>query len=240
MMRDEWFCSGPEGRYGPLTLGELKDALARHPHASDIYIWHESFPDWVRAGDLGELDLLQAAEPARQQWAPDVRANNGSRPMDFAPQYERQPVDRHRYEGNRYDDNRLEDRRQDTHRHDGARFDGNRLDNNRFDGNRFDASPYQGRQYDAPRFDDGRHHEAAAEEETAEPVKRRFSILGMLVGLSLMAVGGAVIYLGMIGELARVTELLDIDNGDIDTAAGAVFVVIGVVIIWCTRTKVAD
>jgi hypothetical protein len=64
-VRDEWFCSGPEGRTGPLTLRQLKAALARHPHADDIYIWHEGFPDWVRAGDFGSIDQIRAPDPMR-------------------------------------------------------------------------------------------------------------------------------------------------------------------------------
>jgi GYF domain 2 len=64
-VRDEWFCSGPEGRTGPLTLRQLKAALARHPHADDIYIWHEGFPDWVRAGDFGGIHHIRPPGPMR-------------------------------------------------------------------------------------------------------------------------------------------------------------------------------
>jgi len=62
--------------------------------------------------------------------------------------------------------------------------------------------------------------------------------LGMLVGLLLITLGCAVLYFGSVGELARITELLDIDNGDIDTLAGAVFCLFGFTIMWTTRYRV--
>jgi GYF domain 2 len=160
MMRDEWFCSGPEGRYGPLTLGELKDALARHPHADDVFIWHESFPNWVRAG---ELDLFQPAEPAPRAWNPDALVDRGGR------------------------------------------------------------------------YSDHGHYE---EEDHHPPVRRRFSLLGMLVGFLLIGLGCLVFYFGMFGEIARVTDFLQIDNGELDGYAGMVFFFAGLVIIWATRYRV--
>jgi hypothetical protein len=61
-MREEWFCSGPGGKVGPLTLAELKKVLARDPHSAHLYIWHESLPDWVRAADFDGLDQIDASE----------------------------------------------------------------------------------------------------------------------------------------------------------------------------------
>jgi len=204
-MRDEWFCSGPEGRYGPLTLGELKDALARHPHANDIYIWHESFPDWVRAGDIGEFDALQAApEPAPpQRWMPNAYAMPRQQ-MQVHPM----PIAHHLELGHQMDL-----------------------------GHPMDFSPRTdiGHQRDVVHYD--RHH-YEPEEEHYQPVRRRFSLLGLLVGLSLVALGCAVFYFGMVGELARVSEILEFDTGDFDASAGFFFFLAGIVILWSTRTKV--
>jgi hypothetical protein len=76
-MREEWFCSGPRGRVGPLTFEQLKEVLARNPHSADVYIWNESLPDWVRAGDVGGLDHIQASEHVVRRQTADLR------PIDF-------------------------------------------------------------------------------------------------------------------------------------------------------------
>jgi hypothetical protein len=54
-MRDDWYYSGPEGQRGPVTLQQLRDTLAAHPAADDLFIWHESLSGWVRAGDVAEI-----------------------------------------------------------------------------------------------------------------------------------------------------------------------------------------
>jgi GYF domain 2 len=54
-MRDSWYYSVPEGQIGPITLEELKHTLPTLPNAEDVYIWHDSLPDWIRAGDLAEI-----------------------------------------------------------------------------------------------------------------------------------------------------------------------------------------
>src|SRR5215470_8129433 len=59
-MRDCWYVSGPDGQVGPIALEQLKQTLATHPHAKDMFIWHETFPEWIRAGDLAEI-VAQAA-----------------------------------------------------------------------------------------------------------------------------------------------------------------------------------
>jgi hypothetical protein len=56
-MRDEWFCSGPQGKVGPLTFEQLKRSLKGDPNANHIFIWHESLPDWVRVCDFRGLGL---------------------------------------------------------------------------------------------------------------------------------------------------------------------------------------
>src|SRR5215467_7664620 len=54
-MRDSWYYSVPEGQVGPITLEELKHTLPTLPNAQDVHIWHESLPDWIRAGDLADI-----------------------------------------------------------------------------------------------------------------------------------------------------------------------------------------
>jgi hypothetical protein len=54
-MRNDWYYSGPEGQRGPVSLQQLKATLAAHPTADDLYIWHESLSEWIRAGDVAEV-----------------------------------------------------------------------------------------------------------------------------------------------------------------------------------------
>jgi hypothetical protein len=54
-MRDRWYYAVPEGQVGPISLQELKETLPNLPNAKDVYIWHDSLPDWIRAGDLSEI-----------------------------------------------------------------------------------------------------------------------------------------------------------------------------------------
>jgi uncharacterized protein DUF4339 len=54
-MRDDWYFSGPEGRTGPVSLRQLKAELASHPDADNVFVWHESLTDWVRAGDVAAV-----------------------------------------------------------------------------------------------------------------------------------------------------------------------------------------
>lgn len=152
-MRDEWFCSGPQGKAGPLTFQQLKRALKGNPYANHIFIWHETLPDWVRVQDfrgLGQIDV-------------SARPNAGKMDIsNYGPQ---------------------------------------------------------------------------AQEERALSV-RRFSTLGILVGLLLMILGCVVFYFGMVGEFTLVTELLDINSPEIDAAAGVVFFIAGIIVIWATRHSV--
>ena len=54
-MRDDWYYSGPEGQKGPVSLQQLKNTLAAHPNAGNVFIWHDSLTDWIRAGDVAEI-----------------------------------------------------------------------------------------------------------------------------------------------------------------------------------------
>ena len=161
-MRDEWFCSGPEGRTGPLTLDQLRDALARHPQAADVFIWNESFPDWVRVGDLGNLDQFDSPPPIPRRWNPESHDTYEMNTRDYHMEHD----------------------------------------------------------YDAP-------------------VTRRFSVLGVIVGMLLIALGAVVAYLGLTGDFNLISELLDINGEEINASAGVIFAVMGIVIIWATRYKVA-
>jgi hypothetical protein len=167
-MRDEWYCSGPEGRTGPLTLDQLRGALARHPHAADVFIWNESFPDWVRVGDLGNLDQFDSPPPIPRRWNQEA--------------YEMNPRD----------------------------------------------------------YRDERDRDYRAEHDYEAPVTRRFSVLGVIVGMLLIGLGCVVGYLGLTGDFSLISELLDINGEEINASAGAIFAVMGLVIIWATRYKVAD
>src|SRR5215467_13458121 len=64
-MRDNWYYSVPEGQVGPITLEELKHTLPTLPNAQDVYIWHDSLPDWIRAGDLADIVAKARAGAAR-------------------------------------------------------------------------------------------------------------------------------------------------------------------------------
>jgi hypothetical protein len=66
-MPDDWYYSGPGGQVGPISLQKLKGALTSHPSATDIYIWHDSLPDWVRAGDLSEIVATTASTALRDE-----------------------------------------------------------------------------------------------------------------------------------------------------------------------------
>jgi hypothetical protein len=74
-MRDCWYYSGPDGQVGPIALEQLKKTLATHPSAKDMYIWHDSFPEWVRAGDLVELvaQATTAVQPTEKTTDKDER-----------------------------------------------------------------------------------------------------------------------------------------------------------------------
>jgi hypothetical protein len=158
-MRDEWFCSGPEGKVGPITFDQLKRSLKGNPHANHIFIWHESLPDWVRVCDfrgLGQLDR------------PD-RLHVGASPNAGA-------IDVRRY---------------------------------------------------GPLTEKGRGLRM-----------RRFSILGLLIGLLLITLGCVVFYTGLSGEFTFASELLDINSVEIDASVGVVLLIAGAIVIWATRRRV--
>jgi hypothetical protein len=66
-MRGDWYYSGPEGQVGPMSLQKLKGTLMSHPNAKDVYIWHDSLPEWVRAGDLAEIVAKRTSTALRDE-----------------------------------------------------------------------------------------------------------------------------------------------------------------------------
>jgi GYF domain 2 len=83
-MRDSWYYSVPEGQIGPITLQELKDILPNLPNAQDVYIWHDSLPDWIRAGDLAEI-VANAKMPPPQEAQSSNERDEERNPQDAAP-----------------------------------------------------------------------------------------------------------------------------------------------------------
>lgn len=153
-MRDEWFCSGPQGRVGPLTFEQLKQSLRGNLYANHIFIWHETLPDWVRVCDFRGLGQ------------PDHGDGLGVRPNASA----------------------------------------------------MDVSRYR------PLAEKGRGLR-----------RRRFSVLGLSVGLLIILLGCAVFYLRVSGEFRLASELFDVNSVEIDASIGVVLLIAGIIVIWATR-----
>jgi hypothetical protein len=73
-MPDAWYYSTEEEQVGPITLQELKKTLPTLPNVKDVYIWHDSLPEWIRAGDLAEFVARKSAPG--QKVEPDDGDNN--------------------------------------------------------------------------------------------------------------------------------------------------------------------
>jgi hypothetical protein len=147
MADDEWFYSGPEGRFGPISFDELESVCAHHPHASGIFVWHSSLPNWTRAVEF---------EPLRAD-------GYVARPS---------PLDAGFFRGN--DDDTL-------------------------------------------------------------PPARRFSIIGVLIGIALIVSGAGVLCFDLTGQLASIIEVLGIDHSSSGGSLGAGFVAVGLFVMWVTR-----
>jgi cytochrome c biogenesis protein CcdA len=70
-----------------------------------------------------------------------------------------------------------------------------------------------------------------------ELASERSSRQGVFLGLLLVVLGVFVAYLGIIGEFTVISELSGIYAEEVDAAAGAVLVIIGLVVIWRARAK---
>jgi hypothetical protein len=73
-MPDAWYYSTSEEQVGPITLQELKKTLPTLPNVKDVYIWHDSLPEWIRAGDLAEFVARKSASV--QEARPHDNNNN--------------------------------------------------------------------------------------------------------------------------------------------------------------------
>jgi len=65
---------------GPVSLRQLKAELAEHPNGDNVFVWHESLSDWVRAGDVAAV-LAEAPtndrrhrgyEASAREWSDDA------------------------------------------------------------------------------------------------------------------------------------------------------------------------
>jgi hypothetical protein len=74
-MPDAWYYSTAEEQVGPISLQELKNTLPTLPNVKDVYIWHDSLPEWIRAGDLAEFVARKSA-PVHKE--PDDDGDNNS------------------------------------------------------------------------------------------------------------------------------------------------------------------
>jgi hypothetical protein len=152
MADDEWFYSGPEGRFGPISFDELKSVFAHHPHASGIFVWHNNLPNWIRAVDF--------------------------EPLRASGYVARSPVPDREFRSDDYDE--------------------------------------------------------------ALPGQRRFSIIGVLIGVALIASGAGVLCFDLTGQLASIIDVLGIDNQSSHLSLGAGFVAVGLFVMWVTRYPAAS
>jgi hypothetical protein len=81
-MPDAWYYSTSEEQVGPITLQELKKTLPTLPNVRDVYIWHDSLPEWIRAGDLAEF-VARRSTPV-QKVEPDDYGDDNSGAQDAA------------------------------------------------------------------------------------------------------------------------------------------------------------
>jgi hypothetical protein len=188
-MRDSWYYSVPEGQIGPITLEELKETLPNLPNAKDVYIWHDSLPDWIRAGDLAEIVANGKMTASQAQGFSEDSI--GSESQDAA-------------EETRWDPESL------------AAF-----------------HPDPTLAITAP---------ASAPADTAVATSengRRVTTLRMLVGVVLVVLGGGLFFLGIAGLANWVTRAFGFTNAFVDASPGAVLFVVGVLVIWGGRRKLA-
>jgi hypothetical protein len=62
---------------GPVSLRQLKAELAEHPNGDNVFVWHESLSDWVRAGDVAAV-LAEAPTNDRRYRGHEVSAREWS------------------------------------------------------------------------------------------------------------------------------------------------------------------
>jgi hypothetical protein len=58
-----WHYAGQGGPVGPVSVRDLKDALATFSNPKDVLVWRDGFSRWARAGDVPELKGPKTARP---------------------------------------------------------------------------------------------------------------------------------------------------------------------------------
>jgi uncharacterized membrane protein YhaH (DUF805 family) len=82
-----WYYADRGQQIGPLTLQDLKQALATLPEPRQVLVWCDTFPDWKRAGDVPELRAQTVVPPPLPQTRVDIASSTGGsvtkRPMNL-------------------------------------------------------------------------------------------------------------------------------------------------------------
>jgi hypothetical protein len=75
-MSDIWYYADQNGPVGPITIRDLKDALATFSDPKSVFVWRDGFASWTRAGDVSELKapVAAAAVPPPLPPAPPSKA----------------------------------------------------------------------------------------------------------------------------------------------------------------------
>jgi hypothetical protein len=190
-MRDSWYYSVPEGQIGPITLQELKDTLPNLPNAKDVYIWHDSLPDWIRAGDLAEIVANAKMSPPR----PAQSFDGGDADHDSGDAASSETI--------------------------------------------WDPQSLEGFHPD-PAFAISAPASTVAEPGSAA-VKggRRYAFVGILVGALMILLGGGLFLLGITGVMTWVARALGFTSKFVDASPGAVLFIVGLLVIWNSRRRVA-
>jgi GYF domain 2 len=55
---EAWYFVDSGLRAGPISLQSLKETLVTLPHAENVLVWCNGFPDWKIAGDVEELRAM--------------------------------------------------------------------------------------------------------------------------------------------------------------------------------------
>jgi len=53
-----WYYADAENQAGPVSLKELRGALATYSNAKELLVWCARFPEWKEAGEVPELQLV--------------------------------------------------------------------------------------------------------------------------------------------------------------------------------------
>jgi GYF domain 2 len=73
---DIWYYAGQDGPVGPITIGDLKDALATFSDPKRVLVWRDGFSQWMRAEDVSELGARLATPPPLPPPTPSKTVSN--------------------------------------------------------------------------------------------------------------------------------------------------------------------